>query len=77
MRRRKEPLPKWVYAFSCRKCQNIQFVHDEAKGRDGDYCVKAIERADAGLPDPIHADDDRVVRCDCYKPIPKEGSDTQ
>ena len=50
-------------------------VHqDDAKGREGDYCVKAVERADAGLPGPIHADEeDRVVRCDCYEPIPEEG----
>lgn len=35
---------------------------------------KAVERADAGLPGPIHADEeDRVVRCDCYEPIPEEG----
>lgn len=61
MRRRKPALPKWKYAFSCRNCQNVQ-------------CVKAVERADAGLPGPIHADEeDRVVRCDCYEPIPEEG----
>lgn len=74
MRRRKPSLPKWKYAFSCRDCRHVQFIKDEAKGREGDYCVKSIERADAGLPGPIHADgDDRVVRCDCYEPIPKEG----
>lgn len=74
MRKRKPALPKWKYAFSCRDCQNVQFVKDEAKGREGDYCVKAIERFDAGLPCPIHADEaDWVVRCDCYEPIPKEG----
>lgn len=27
----------------------------------------------AGLPSPIHADDDRVVRCDCFEAIPEEG----
>lgn len=49
-------------------------LKDDAKGREGDYCVKAVERADAGLPGPIHADEeDRVVRCDCYEPIPEEG----
>ena len=74
MRRRKPSLPKWKYAFSCRDCRHVQFIKDEAKGREGDYCVKSIERADAGLPGPIHADEaDRVVRCDCYEPIPKEG----
>lgn len=25
-----------------------------------------------GRPDVIHADDDRVVRCDCFRPIPEE-----
>lgn len=44
-----------------------------AKRRDGDYCIKFIERTDAGLPSPIHADDDRVVRCDCFEAIPEEG----
>nr|DAR98231.1 MAG TPA: hypothetical protein [Caudoviricetes sp.] len=74
MRRRKPALPKWKYAFSCRNCQNVQFIKDDAKGREGDYCVKAVERADAGLPGPIRADEeDRVVRCDCYEPIPEEG----
>ena len=46
---------------------------DKAKRRDGDYCIKFIERTDAGLPSPIHADDDRVVRCDCFEAIPEEG----
>lgn len=65
---------KWKYAFSCRNCQNVQFIKDDTKGREGDYCVKAVERAGAGLPGPIHADEeDRVVRCDCYEPIPEEG----
>lgn len=77
MRRRKPALPKWKYAFSCRN-QNVQFIKDDAKGREGDYCVKAVERADAGLPGPIHADEeDRVVRCDYYEPIPKEGEDCE
>jgi hypothetical protein len=39
----------------------------------GVYCIACIERADAGLPSPIHADDDRVVRCDCFEAIPEEG----
>ena len=54
--------------------QNVQFIKDDTQGREGDYCVKAVERAGAGLPGPIHADEeDRVVRCDCYEPIPEEG----
>lgn len=40
---------------------------------NGDYCIKFIERTDVGLPSPIHADDDRVVRCDCFEAIPEEG----
>lgn len=65
MRRRKPSLPKWKYAFSCRDCQHVQCIEGK-----GDYCVKAIEYADAGLPGPIHVDGtDRVVRCDCYEPI--------
>lgn len=36
MRRRKPKLPKWKYAFSCRDCQHVQFIKDEAKGREGD-----------------------------------------
>ena len=51
----------------------LQYVKDKVKRRDGDYCIKFIERTDAGLPSPIHADDDRVVRCDCFEAIPKEG----
>lgn len=69
MRRRKPALPKWKYAFSCRNCQNVQFIKDDAKGREGDYCVKAAERADAGLPGPIHVDEEdrsrkKVIRRD-------------
>lgn len=72
---RKKERPKWRYDFNCRKCDNIQEIHDNRKNRHGDYCVACIERADAGLPSPIHADEaDRVVRCDCFKAIPeKEG----
>lgn len=59
MKKKKSNLPKWK--------------KDKAKRRDGDYCIKFIERTDAGLPSPIHADDDRVVRCDCFEAIPEEG----
>lgn len=73
MRERKQKLPKWKYNFSCKKCRHIQYIKDNAKHRDGDYCTKSIERIDAGLPSPIHADDDRVVRCDCFEAIPEGG----
>lgn len=61
MKKKKSNLPKWKYDFSCKKCRHIQYVKDKAKRRDG------------GLPSPIHADDDRVVRCDCFETIPEEG----
>ena len=61
-------VPRWKYAFDCRKCKQIQRVDDEAKHRHGNYCLAGINRNDAGLPGPIHADDDRVIRCDCYEP---------
>ena len=70
--RRKKDLPKWRYDFNCRKCDNVQFINDPEHGRLGDYCVACVEAFDQGRPDPIHADDDRVVRCDCFRPIPEE-----
>jgi hypothetical protein len=69
--RRKKDLPKWRYDFNCRKCDNVQFINDPEHGRLGDYCVACVEAFDQGRPDPIHADDDRVVRCDCFRPIPE------
>ena len=60
MKKKKSNLPKWKYDFSCKKCRHIQYVKDKAKRRDGDYCIKFIERTDAGLPSPIHADDVRL-----------------
>ncbi len=71
IRKKKSNLPKWRYDFNCRKCDNIKEIHDPRKNRHGDYCIACIERTDAGLPSPIHADDDRVVRCDCFKAIPE------
>ena len=56
MRRRKQNLPKWRYEFDCRKCDNIREVHDQRKGRDGDYCIPCIERMDSRRPSPIHAE---------------------
>ena len=67
MKKKKADLPKWKYDFSCKKCRHIQYIKDKAKHRDGDYCIKAIERIDAGLPSPIHAGDDRVVRSNNYQ----------
>lgn len=76
--RRKAKLPKWRYEFDCRRCNNIREVHDKKKRRDGDYCIPSIERADAGLEGPVHADEkDRVVRCECFTPIPEDGEEGQ
>lgn len=61
-------VPRWKYEFSCKNCKQIHTVHDEAKSRHGEYCIASINRYDQGLPSPIHADDDRVIRCDCYEP---------
>lgn len=51
----------WQYDFSCRDCSKIVFCNDEM--RVGFYCIPLAtgER-------PIHADNDRVVRCDRYEP---------
>lgn len=73
VRRRKSNLPKWRYEFDCRKCDNIREVHDPSKRRDGDYCIPFIERIDSRRPSPIHADEkERVLRCECFTPIPED-----
>lgn len=73
IRRRKSNLPKWRYEFDCRKCDNIREVHDPHKGRDGNYCIPCIERMDSRRPSPIHADEkERVLRCECFTPIPED-----
>ena len=56
---------KWRYDFACRNCGNMQYVKDEI--RDGMYCLPLMNGED-----PIHADDDRIVRCSCYKPMQME-----
>ncbi len=53
-------LPRWRYDFDCRKCSHIKHVKDDV--RDGMYCMPTVLGKD-----PIHADDDRVVRCDYYR----------
>lgn len=73
VRRRKQNLPKWRYEFDCRKCDNIREVHDQGKRRDGDYCIPFIERIDSRRPSQIHADEkERVLRCECFTPIPED-----
>lgn len=51
----------WKYDFDCRRCEQIRYVKD--KIRDGNYCIPIM----TGQPN-IHADDDRVVRCDGFRP---------
>lgn len=74
----------WVYDFDCNACANLQYVRDEAKKRDGLYCIPTIEAVDRRPADwtpfapdgslkdeddgTIHADEDRHVRCDQYRP---------
>jgi hypothetical protein len=58
--RRKKDLPKWRYAFNCKDCLHIQTINDGV--REGDYCMRSVVLEHS----PIHADDDRVVRCDEY-----------
>jgi hypothetical protein len=42
----------------------VEHIVDPEMGRDGDYCIPIITGKKT-----IHADDDFVVRCDCYKPV--------
>lgn len=63
IRRRKSNLPKWRYEFDCRKCDNIREVHDQRKGRDGDYCIPCIERMDSRRPSPYPDGDENVLAC--------------
>lgn len=53
---------KWVYTFNCRDCLRMCELHDGV--RDGRYCMPMVNGED-----PIHADDDRRVRCDRYQPM--------
>ena len=53
---------KWRYDFDCSNCSMIQYINDPKHHREGNYCIAHIERGSS----PIHADDDFVLRCDCY-----------
>ena len=80
----KSEKPRWVYDFDCSNCAHLQYVRDAEKKRDGMYCIPTIEAVDRRSADwtpfnadgslknesasPIHADDDRHLRCDCYVP---------
>lgn len=54
---------KWKYECDCKNCAMIQFVNDPENHRHGDYCIPGIQGKKT-----VHADDDFVVRCDCYQP---------
>ena len=55
----KAEVPRWRYDFDCFHCSRVKYIKDGV--RDGFYCVPMVEGRD-----PIHADDDRVIRCDDY-----------
>lgn len=55
---------KWKYECDCKNCAMIQFVNEPEHHRHGNYCVAGIALGKS----PIHADDDYVIRCDCYQP---------
>ena len=58
----KSEVPRWRYDFDCRHCDQVKYLNDGV--RKGEYCMVMVTGKD-----PIHADDDRVVRCDCYQPL--------
>ena len=61
--RRRKNLPKWRYDFNCRKCDNIQFIDDPARGCLGDYCVACVSlRPGTAEPDPRRRRPRRPVR---------------
>ena len=53
----KPGVERWRYSFDCHHCTKTKYIKDNI--RDGIYCIPYVEGRD-----PIHADDDRVVRCD-------------
>ena len=52
---------KWKYEVDCRNCTLVQFVDEPEHHRYDEYCIATL----AGKK-TIHADDDYVVRCDCF-----------
>lgn len=54
-------MSKWRYAFNCRDCLETCELHDGV--HDGRYCMQTLLGRN-----PIHADDDYVVRCDKWEP---------
>ena len=60
---------KWKYECDCTNCANIKFVDDPEHHRHDFYCIPAIEGKKT-----VHADEDFVIRCDCYQPISTQAS---
>lgn len=56
----KAEVERWRYDFDCHHCTKVKYIKDDI--RDGFYCIPMVTGHD-----PIHADDDRVVRCDEYE----------
>ncbi|MBO5953425.1 MAG: hypothetical protein J6Q53_04800 [Oscillospiraceae bacterium] len=54
---------KWRYECDCSKCSQIQYISDPEHHREGNYCTAVLDGKKT-----IHADDDYVIRCDCYAP---------
>lgn len=55
---------KWKYECDCSNCEMVKFIDDPAHHRHGEYCTAHLNLGKS----PIHADDDYVIRCDCYTP---------
>ena len=55
---------RWRSECDCYNCAMVEHIVDLEMSRDGDYCIPTIMGKKT-----IHADDDFVVRCDCYKPV--------
>ena len=78
-----ETIRRWGFRYKTaafvwvKRNRKTPFIDDPARGRLGDYCVACVEAFDQGRPNPIHADDDRVVRCDCFRPIPEPEEEEQ
>lgn len=53
---------RWRYAFNCKDCLQIRELHDGV--HEGRYCMAMLRGEET-----IHADDDRILRCDCWQPV--------
>lgn len=60
----KSTVSKWVYDFDCHVCENIQYVFDPEKKRDGFYCIPTIEAVDRRPADWAPFNPDGSLRMD-------------